>query len=209
MRLIPSLLALALLAGCAHSGATPTATQPAGAFRAAADEPPLTDVNPDQAAEKATKKAKEWQADARLIGVVWGVAKFQTTSVVFHFFYSGKAGRILQVQTKLTTWWMDTQEITDRKFTWPARLLGTLETYPITAKDVLEKAKTYLPPGQDHPVAGLVLWKPNRFSPAFWLVKADQQKLLVHAKSGKVLVHTDFDFPIVPILSNPDEAEAR
>lgn len=200
MRWIPSLLALALLAGCAHSGATPTAVRPDAAVQAAAEEPALTDVNPDQALEKATKKAKEWQSDARLVGVFWGVAKFQTTSIVFHFFYSGKAGRVLQVQTKLTTWWQDTKEISDRKITWPARLLGTVETYPVTAKDVLEKAKTYLPPGQDHPIAGLVLWKPNRFTPALWAVKADQQKLLIHAKSGKVLLHTGFDFPIIPIL---------
>lgn len=201
MRWIPSILVLAMLAGCAHSGAAPTSVRPAGAVQAADATSDFTDVNPDQAVEKATKKAREWQPDARLVGVFWGVAKFQTTSIIFHFFHSPKAGRVLQVETKLTTLWMGTKEITDRKVTWPAKLLGTLEQYPVTAKDVLEKSKSYLPPNQDNPIAALVLWKPNRFTPAFWLVKADQEKLLFHAKSGKVLVHTDFDFPFVPIAS--------
>ncbi|MNL75410.1 hypothetical protein D3C87_2012110 [compost metagenome] len=44
----------------------------------------------------------------------------------------------------------------------------------------------------------LVLWKPNRLTPALYGVKADEQKVLIHAKTGKALLHTDLGIPAWP-----------
>ena len=54
---------------------------------------------------------------------------------------------------------------------------------------------------------GLVLWKPNRFLPALYGVKADEQKVLIHAKSGKSLINTDISIPLWPFKGlGTDEA---
>lgn len=207
-RLAPALLALALLAGCGQAG-VPTAGARSGADIAARSEAPAPDanlkVNPDGAQDRAIKKAKEWAADARLVGVGWAMAKFELSSVVFHVFQSNKVGKLLIVESKLVSFWQKTREISDKKLTLPARLLDTLDEDYISAKQAVEKAKSYLPPAQDHPIALLVLWKPNRFTPAFYGVKADQQKVLIHAKSGKALIHTDFGIPVWPFGTLTDE----
>jgi hypothetical protein len=209
MRLFPALLTLALLAGCAQAG-TPTARQDGG-LEAASLLPPQADtkVNPDDARERAIKKAKEWSADARLVGEAWAMAKFELTSVVFHVFQSNKAGKLLIVESKMVNFWQKTREISDKKLTLPARLLDTLDEKYVSAEQAIEVAKGYMKPGgDDHPVAFLVLWKPNRFSPAFYGVKAAEQKVLIHAKSGKALLHTDIGIPFWPFGEEDASAEA-
>jgi hypothetical protein len=200
MRVLPALLTLALLAGCAHGAPTSSVRQAHGTE--ASNLMPAPDmnlmVNPDVAQERATKKAKEWASDSRLIGVGWALAKFELTSVVFHIFQSNKQGKLLIVESKLVSFWQKTREISDKKITWPARLLDTLDEDYVSAKDALEEAKRHLPEGQDRPVAFMVMWKPNRFLPALYGVKADQEKVLIHAKSGKTVVHTDISIPMWP-----------
>lgn len=199
MRLLPSLLTLALLAGCAQAG-TPTANPNAAKSLQAAEAPADAGerVNPDDAQKRAIKKAQEWAADARLVGVGWAMAKFELTSVVYHVFQSNQQGKLLIVESKLVSFWQTTREISDKRITLPARLLDTLDESYISSEQALSAAKSYLKPGTDHPIAFLVLWKPNRFTPAFWGIKADEQKLLIHAKSGKVLLHTDIGIPVWP-----------
>jgi hypothetical protein len=199
MRLLPSLLTLALLAGCAQAG-MPTASSQAAKSLQAAEAPvePDTRVNPDDAQKRAVKKAQEWSADARLVGVGWAMAKFELTSVVFHVFQSNKQGKLLIVESKLVSFWQNTREISDKRLTLPARLLDTLDEKYISSEQALDAAKSYLKPGTDHPVAFLVLWKPNRFTPALWGIKVDEQKVLIHAASGKVLLHTDIGIPVWP-----------
>lgn len=213
-RLAPALLALVLLAGCGQAGA-PTAGARSAADLSALSEPSAPDanlkVNPDGAQERAIKKAKEWSSDARLVGVGWAMAKFEISSIVYHVFQSNKAGKLLIVESKLVSFWQKTREISDKKITLPARLLDTLDEKYIEASKAVDVAKAYLPAGQDRPLALLVLWKPNRFTPAFYGVKADQEKVLIHAKSGKALLHTDFGIPLWPFGNDVEDkpAEAR
>lgn len=211
-RLAPALLALVLLAGCGQAGA-PTAGARSAAEVAALSETPDADlkVNPAGAQDRAIKKAKEWSSDARLVGVGWAMAKFELSSIVYHVFQSNKAGKLLIVESKLVSFWQKTREISDKKITLPARLLDTLDETYIEAAKAVDVAKGYLPAGQDHPIALLVLWKPNRFTPAFYGVKADEQKVLIHAKSGKALLHTDFGIPAWPFGKDAEDqpSEAR
>ena len=207
-RLGIGLLTMAVLAGCGQAAA-PMADSRAAAGAAALSDAPAPDqalkVNPDAAQERAVKKAKEWAPDARLVGIGWAMAKFELSSIVYHVFQSNQVGKLLIVESKAVSFWQKTHEISDKKLTLPARLLDTLDENYISAKQAIEVAKGYLPPDQKRPIALLVLWKPNRFSPAFYGVKADQQKVLIHAKSGKALLHTDFGIPLWPFGKDGDQ----
>ena len=207
-RLIP-VLALALLAGCHHAPSSlPTARDSASLAALNEPDPQALKLHPDQALEKATKKAVEWQPDVRLIGVGWGVAKFQTTSIVWHTFYSKKANKIFIVESKLTTFFQKTRELSGHKFTIPARLMGTVPTVKVSGPEALEIARKHLPPDDKRPIAGLALIKPNRFAPPIWLIKAGDLKCVVHADSGKVLLKTDYDVPFMPFAEAEPAAEA-
>lgn len=206
-RLALGALALVTLAGCGASGLVSAGSAQApsalGARSAAAPlgVDPVTGeplkISPDDAQARATKKALAWQPDARLVAVAWGVAKFQTTSVCYHVFHSPKAGKLLKVESKLVSFWQKTEEITDKKFTWPAKLMGTLETYPVSAEQVLEKVREAT---GSKPVSLLVLTKANKLVPALWWVMAEEQKMVVDAKSGKVWLKFAFDVPVLPIF---------
>lgn len=194
MRFIVGLVALALLAGCG-TARQPMAAAPAPLALAAQSQ---SRVSPEKALERATGKALDWQADARLVSVAWAVAKFELTSVVFHLFHSPSAGRLFLVESKLVSFWQETREITDKKFTLPAKVFATLTPTNVEAKEALAAAKAFLPPEQQRPIAVLALVKPVKFLPAVWAVKADAVKALIDANSGKVLVHTDRVFPLLP-----------
>lgn len=184
-------LVMAVAAGCGHPV---TAVQrPASVAQAASDR-----VTPEDAQKKATKKALEWNADARLVGVAWAVAKLELASVVYHLFYSPKADKLFEVQSKLVSFWQDTREITDPRFCKPARFLDTLGSYPVDAHQALATAKTFLPANDQHPLAVLIEAKPTRFLPPVWAGKASDLKFLIDANSGKVLVHTTKDLPPLP-----------
>lgn len=203
-----SALTLAL-AGCGASGPVPAssaALDGALSARAAADAPfgvdpqtgePLK-ISPDDAVGRATKKALAWQPDARLVAVAWGVAKFQTTSVCYHVFHSPKAGKLLKIESKLVSFWQNTEEITDKKFTWPAKVMGTLEKYPVSAEQVLAKVREAA--GDKKPVSLLVLTKANPLVPPLWWVVAEKDKMVVDAKTGKVWLKFSFDVPNLPFF---------
>lgn len=191
MRLTPLLAVVALLAGCGHA-VTPV-TRPAAVPLAAATDT----ITPEDALKKATQKAQQWNADARLVGVAWGVAKLELASVVYHLFYSPKAGKLFEVQSKLVSFWQDTREISDPHFCRPARFLDTLGAYPVDAHQALTTAKTLLPADDQHPLAVLVEVKAPHL-PAVWAGKADQLKFLIDAQNGKVLVHITRDLPPLP-----------
>lgn len=195
MRILAIALASLLMVGCAHAPSAPTAATGGLAARDVS-----TTVTPDQALGKARQKATAWQADARLVSVAWGVAKFQTTSIVFHLFHSPKAGKLFLVESKLVSFWQKTREISDKKFTLPALTLGTLGEYPVSAEDALATAKKHLGPDQQRPLAVLALVKPARVLPGVWVMQADTHKCLVHAKSGKVLAHLNWDIPALPFM---------
>lgn len=207
MRRFALIAGLALLAGCHHPG-SPEAALRASAGALAMSEPDLDQplkLNPDQALEKATKKAQEWQPDVRLVSVGWGVAKFQTTSLTWHTFYSKKANKLLVVESRLTSWIQKTRELSGLKFTVPARLAGTVGPTKVSGPEALAIAKQHLPPDQQRPVAALVLIKPNRFAPPVWMVRADDLKCVIHAESGKVLAKTDYDIPYLPFVESEPE----
>lgn len=192
-RVLFPLLAALFAASCAHVPApTASITQPA-AVRAASET-----ITPDEALARAAQKARAWQPDARLVAVAWAVAKFELTSVVYHLFQSPQADRLYVVQTKLVSVWQDGHEVSDPRYTLPARFLDTLGTYPTGAHAALATAKTYLPADQAHPVSLLVEVKPARLLPAVWGVKADAVKALIDAETGQVLVHTTRDLPPLP-----------
>lgn len=210
-RVFTGFLALALLTGCGQAGSPMAQPQALGAATASGITPdtPLT-VNPDAAQERAIKKAKEWSSDARLVGAAWAMAKFELTSVVYHVFQSNKAGKLLVVESKLVSFWQKTHEISDKKLTLPARLLDTLDETYVPAAKAVDVARSHLPAGHDRPLSLLVLWKPNRFLPALYGVKADEQKVLIHAKSGKSLINTDVSIPLWPFKGlGEDEAAAK
>jgi hypothetical protein len=155
-------------------------------------------VTPEQALIKATAKARAWHPDARLVGTAWVVAKLELGSIVFHLFQSPSADSLFEVRTKLVSFWQDTAEVTDLKFTRPARLLETLVPTPTDAKRALEIAKTYLPANQQKPVATLIQARPTRFVPSLWGVQADQVLCLINAETGKVLAQTSIKLPALP-----------
>jgi hypothetical protein len=192
MRLKYVVPVLALLAGCSHPlTAVPRSTSVPVAAQ--------TDrVTPEDAQKKATEKALRWNPDARLVGVAWAVAKLELASVVYHLYYSPKAGKLFEVQSKLVSFWQDTREVSDPHFCKPARYLDTLGSYPVDAHQALATAKTFLPQNDQHPLAVLIEAKPTRFLPPVWAGKADQLKFLIDANNGKVLVHTTRDLPPLP-----------
>ncbi|MDB5098797.1 MAG: hypothetical protein JWM80_3218 [Cyanobacteria bacterium RYN_339] len=187
--LVPLALALA---ACGHP-VTPVQRPVAAPVAAVAQR-----MSPEDALKKANDKAAKWNADARLVGVAWGVAKLELASVVYHLYFSPKADKLFEVQSKLVSFWQDTKEITDPHFCKPARYLDTLGVYQVTAHQALATAKTFLPDGNQHPIALLVEAKPTRFLPAMWGCKADQLKILIDAQNGKVLAHTTRDLPPLP-----------
>lgn len=177
------LMAGLALAGCAH------VTAPVGRAHVAAPGPALAAARlaPEQAEERARKKAQEWRADAKLIGVVWAVPRLELSSVVYHVFRGGKADELCAIETKLTTWWQTPRVIADRKLALAAQALAEVEHWPVDAKRALTIAKAQLPAGHGKPVALLALGR-ARLAPPLWGVKADDAEVLIHAASGKVLV---------------------
>lgn len=183
------------VAACGHSPASAVPHSGAGqaALTVAGDR-----ITPEDALKRATDKAVAWHSDARLVGVAWGVAKFEVASVVEHLFHSPKAGKLFLVRTKVVSFWQDSHEITDERYTLPARLLDTLGTYHVDAQHALDAARTYLPADDQHPIALVVEAKPTRLLPALWGVQADKETVLVDAQNGKVLIHTNRALPPLP-----------
>lgn len=174
--------ACAVLVGCGLKAAPQSAAAGGSAPTATAAR-----LNPEQAEEKARKKAREWRADATLVGVVWAVPKLELSSVVFHVFRGGAADELCVIETKLTTWWQKPRIVADRKLALAAKALAEVERWPVDAKRALAIAKAQLPAGQDHPVAVLALGRAH-LAPPLWGAKADEAKVLIHAESGKVLL---------------------
>lgn len=172
----------AILAGCGLKAAPPGPAAASSALGASAAR-----LAPEQAEEKARKKARAWRADATLVGVVWAVPKLELSSVVFHVFRGGAADELCVVETKLTTWWQKPRIVADRKLALAAKALAEVERWPVDARRALAIAKAQLPAGQDHPVAVLALGR-ARLAPPLWGAKADQAKVLIHAESGEVLL---------------------
>lgn len=144
-------------------------------------------LTPEQAEGKALRKAQEWRADAKLIGVVWAVPKLELSSVVYHIFRGGAADELCVVETKLTTWWQKSRLISDRKLALAAKAFAEVEHWPIDAKRALAIAKAQLPADHGKPIALLALGR-ARLAPPLWGVTADEAKVLIHAESGKVLL---------------------
>lgn len=171
----------AVVTGCGRP-ATTGAVAASGAALAAS-----TRLTPEKAEEKARAKAREWRADATLVGVVWAVPKLELSSVVFHVFRGGAADELLVVETKLTSWWQKPRVIADRKLALAAKALAEVERWPVDAGRALAIAKAQLPAGTDHPLAVLALGR-VRLAPPLWGAKADAAQVLIHAETGKVLL---------------------
>ena len=173
-----------VLVGCGRAATIPAgATGPATSHMAAAG----IALTPEKAEDKARAKARAWRADATLVGVVWAVPKLELSSVVFHVFRGGKADELCVIETKLTSWWQKPRIVSDRKLALAAKAFAAVERWPIDAKQALAIAKAKLPAGQNKPIALLTLGRAH-LAPPLWGVKADQAKVLIHAKSGKVLL---------------------
>ncbi len=175
------MLAGAVLAGCGRATPSPDVARVPTPGLASAR------LAPEQAEEKARRKAQEWRAGATLIGVVWAVPKLELSSVVFHVFRGGKADELCVIETKLTTWWQKPRVIADRKLALAAKAFAEIERWPVDAKRALAIAKAQLPADHGKPIALLALGR-ARLAPPLWGIKADDAEVLIHAESGKVLV---------------------
>lgn len=180
-----ALAALTLLAGCSRAATTPVTPRAAAAPVAAGLR-----ITPEQAEEKAKKKAREWQADATLIGAVWAVPKLELAGISYHLFRAANADGLLIVESRMTTFWQKVHPLNDKRLAIAAKALDPLGRPAIDAKHALEIAKAQRlleAEGDDKPLALLAL-ADARLAPPLWGAQAGTKRVLIHAETGQVLL---------------------
>lgn len=213
--LLMGLVAAAAVTGCSH-GATTQIIAPNGASLQAqaaqgyakpiysveriplGDDTDLLDgLTPEKVEAKARATAKQWQPDAELRFVGWGVAVLELASETNHVFYSPSKNQLAVVTTVLSQKWQRLDAYDNEYVAAPAKVLQPLESnYHIDAHRALGLAKHYFSFLGDHGISLTFLTRPVKLPFAFWGVVGDGTVVLVHANTGQSLSPRGFDpFP--------------